>query len=727
MPRIHRSRSGKRSEPRPTHEAPSAGVDCGGVAVSEHRLRPLLEPSSIAVVGASGREGTLGYIALRQALVGGFGGPVYPVNPRYPEILDTLCFPTLRDLPDPAEHVVLAVGNPRLEEQLGLAVEQGAKAATIFANAYLEGDDDPPLMERLRGIAREAEIPVCGANCLGLAQLEKGVRATWFDYDALEAGPISMITHSGTAYFVLAGLDPRMRYNMIVSPGQELVTTAADYLDYALHLESTRAIGLFLEAIRDPPGFLAALDRAREREIPVVALKVGRTELSARLARSHSGALAGDDAAYEAVFEHCGVQRVQSIDEMSATLCLLAAYPRLGPGGLGSVHDSGGLRGMVIDLADREGVPFARVSDATTAKLEATLDYGFPAVNPVDAWSGFSRYRAVFPGCLDAVSGDPDTALTLLFIDIVESDSVSLDFRQMVLELVQRTGRRAGLAFNWSRQHGYEANTELARLGIPTLDGAHNAVLAVKHAFAYRDFLDRPPIRPLASPDADVIGDWRARLTERSSLDEAESLSLLSDFGLPVTEHRIVEGLDDALGAARELGYPVVLKTAAPGIHHKSDVDGVKPGLMGDAALREAYADMSQRLGPQVLIASMAEHGIEVALGVVVDDQFGPLVMVGAGGLLVEVLRDHRFILPPIDDAAAERALAGLHIATLLDGVRGGPSLDRTSLCRAITRLGTLATALGDVLAEVDVNPVIVSECGCVAVDAVVVSAAREA
>ena len=689
--------------------------------VSEHPLRPLVEPESIAVVGASAREHTLGHIAVRQALIGGLDGPVFPVNPRYTSILDTPCYPSLEGLPAPAELVVLALGNERIETALVDAIEQGAGAAAIFASGYLEGDRPPLLLDRLRGIAREAAIPICGANCVGFAQLEVGARATWFDYGRLESGSITLITHSGTAYITLAGIDPRMRYNLIVSPGQELVTNVADYIDYALGLESTRVVGLLLETVRDPERFCAALERARERRIPVVALKVGCTELSARLAQSHSGALAGDDAAYEAVFDHYGVGRVHSLDEMSATLTLLAAYPRLGPGDLSSVHDSGGLRGMIIDLAHRAGVPLTQINEATTAKLAQTLAYGLPAVNPVDAWGGYDGYREVFRDCLEAVAEDPGTAITLLFTDSAADDEESGAFAGLPLEVAESTGRPTALAMNLSRQRTPNLAAELTRRGVPVLDGAENAILAVKHAFASRAYFARAPLSTPASPPVPVLDRWRRRIDDGDIFDPLEANALLGEFGVQSARSHVVEDLNAAREAAREIGFPVAMKTAAPGVHHRSDVDGVHLALGDLLALDRAYRDLSTRLGSRVMVSAMVAPGVELGLGIVVDEQFGPLVMVGAGGVLIEVLKDRRFLLPPIDEAAAARAIGRLRIAPLLDGARGAAPVDRSALCRTVAGFGVLASELGDALSEVDVNPLIANADGCVAVDALVI------
>jgi len=323
---------------------------------------------------------------------------------------------------------------------------------------------------------------------------------------------------------------------------------------------------------------------------------------------------------------------------------------------------------------------------------------------------------------MDALANDPDTALTIMFTDITADDDDWKVFGNIPLESHKRTGKPTALALNWSRQPHARASIDITYEGIPVLDGATNALLAAKHAFAYRDFLALPAIAPPSAPEKSVIEKWRARLESGGSLDEAESASLLSEFGIPMVPHVVTDDLESTEAAALRLGYPVVLKAAEPGIQHKSDVGGVKPGISDVGELRQAHSDLTTRLGQRTLVAPMVRGTVELALGIVVDEQFGPIVMVGAGGVLIEVLQDRKFLLPPMDEAAADRALATLKIAPLFDGVRGAVPVDRISLCKTIAHLGVLASSLGDVLAEVDVNPLIVGPDGCVAVDALVIA-----
>ena len=693
-----------------------------GGAPSGHQLTPLLTPRTIAIVGASARERSFGRVTLAQALRDAPPGTVYPVNPSQDEILGVPCYPSLADLPSPADMAILSVRNEIVEAQLAAAIESGARAAVIFGSCYLPDDGESRLVGRLAAMAREAGIPICGGNCMGFCHPEAGVRATWWDAGALEPGGITVISHSGSAFISLITLDPRTRYNLIVSAGQEVTTTAADYLDYALDLPSTRVVGLFLETVRDPEAFLAALEKANARDVPVVALKVGRTAESARLAESHSGALAGNDAAYEAVFERHGVRRVETMDELAATLLLLEVPKRPGPGGLAAVLDSGGYRGQLVDLAHDAGVPFAKISDATTAVMAGRLEYGLEPINPLDVWGSGRDYLGVFRDCMQALVDDPDTGIAFLLNDISPSDTIGQEFCQICLEIDRATEKPLAVGLHWSRVTEPELVLDLTCKGIPVLDGVQNVLLAVKHAFAYRDFRGRPPPSALPPPAEAVVTRWRTRLAGPEALDEFEALSLLADFGVPTLPSQVVESEAAALAAAGETGFPVALKTATAGIKHKSDVGGVALGLGDAAAVRAAYEDIATRLGPRVLVTRMAPPGVEMALGIVGDAQFGPLLMVGAGGVLIELMRDRRFVLPPADGAAARRAIDALASRPLLDGVRGAPAVDVEALAEAVARLSLIAVHLGDLLAEVDINPMLVAPEGCVALDALVIA-----
>ena len=383
-----------------------------------HRLDPLLRPQSVAILGASTRAGSVGNTLIRQIRHGGFGGRLYPVNPRYQEIEGYQCYPSLAALPEVPEHVAFAVPNAAIEESLEQALALGIRAGTMVSSLYLEGDREPPLTERVRARCRETGFNLVGGNCMGFYNFETGLWMVGFATRAVHrAGGVTLLSHSGSALCSMVDAEARLDYNYVVSPGQELVCTLADYMDFALEQDSTRVLAIFMETARDPAGFTAALEKAAAKRIPVVILKVGRTEESAKMATSHSGALVGDDGAYQALFERYGVHRVRSIDELVFAALFFQRFPKAGPGGLASIHDSGGERELFMDLAHDAGVPFARISEKTTAALAARLEHGLPPVNPCDAWGTGNDARGIFADCFQALMEDPATALGVVLCD----------------------------------------------------------------------------------------------------------------------------------------------------------------------------------------------------------------------------------------------------------------------------------------------------------------------
>lgn len=694
-----------------------------------HWLAPLLTPDSVAIVGASVKEGSFGETCVRMAGRNGYGGRIYPINPNYEAVAGLPCYPALDALPEPVDLAILCVNNNRLEAMLEEAIRSGARAAAIFGSCYLEDDTEPRLPARLARIARAANLPICGGNGMGFYNLDHDFLCSfgWPPYQT-RRGHMTLISHSGSSFSALALNDQRLGYNLAVSQGLELSGTVADFMDYALDLDTTRVIGLILETVRDPESFMAALAKAQERAVPVVAVKLGRTAEAAAMAVSHSGAIAGDDAAYEAVFERHGVYRVETLDELAAAMSLFALPRRVGPGGLAAIGDSGGERELLVDLAPRLGVPLAQMTPATTEKLAGILDPGLTPVNPVDAWGTPFEFERKFTESFCALVEDPSSALGMVFSSVRDNAGVSNTWADACEEAYWRTDKPVALVTHMPWTHHPDITARMAAAGIPVIEGARPALVAVRGLFAFRDFLERPAILPPAPGPEATRTEWRAKLAAGHEPDEAEALGLLRDYGVPASPAAPAEDRDAAVALAEGYGYPVVLKTAMPGIHHKSDRDGVKLGLGDSDAVAAAYADLAGRLGARVVVAPMAEgarNSVEMALGIVSDPQFGPLVMIGAGGLLIEVLGDRRMLLPPFDAATAHRAIDSLAVRALLDGRRGRPAADIDALADAAARLSVLAAELGDGIAELDANPVLAGPAGCLALDALLVPAPR--
>lgn len=655
---------------------------------------------------------------VHQLLVGRFDGEVYPVNPRYQEVLGLRCYPSVGDLPGSPDLVLLGVPNEALEEQLRAAADAGARSAVIFASAHDRGEDGPSLSERLRTVARQAGMVVCGPNCMGFVDVERRLRALAFEErEDLEPGPVTWLSHSGSAFSALLHNDRGIRFNLAVSTGLELTTTMADYLGHALGRPTTGVVALFLETVRDPATFRSALATAAERDVPVVALKVGREEVTGSLVEAHSGALAGEDAAYEALFEAHGVIRVETLDEMADTLELLAAGRRAGPGGLASIHDSGGERAHLVDVAAQVGVPFAAISAETQERLAARLDPGLPAVNPLDAWGTGRDYQAIFAECTRALLDDADTAALAFTVDLSGED-LEPGYMEVVRNLYPDTSKPMAVLANLTSAVAPGAAASLRVVGIPVLEGTATGLLAFRHLFEHRDAVAREPVSP-PEPVTDEVRDrWRGRLNSPEPWSEVEAMALLADYRIPTVAAVSAGSEEEALAAADRIGWPVALKTAEAS--HKSDMGGVRLEIGDPAGLTEAYRDVAIRLGPRVTVAAMAPPGVELALGVVRDPQFGPLVMAAAGGVLIEVLGDRCMALPPIDEARARSLIDRLAVRPLLDGVRGAKPADLDAVGRALVRLSALAADLGDLIEAFDVNPLVAGPDGCVAVDALV-------
>ena len=681
-------------------------------------LRAMLEARSVAVVGASPRFETPGNYMVKQLIIGGFSGEVAAVNPKYDEVEGVACFAGLDELPFVPDLVLLGVGNRRLEEQMEEAARCGARGVVVFASALEDPPGDPPLTERLRSIAAEAGMVVCGANCMGFADVERGLRALAFEERAdLEPGNVAWISHSGSAFSALLHAERGIRFNLAVSTGQELTTTISDYMLYALERESTRVISLFLETVRDPERFKLALTTAAQRDVPVVALKVGRTHTSSRLVTAHSGALAGDDAAYEALFDAYGVARVGTLNEMADLVELLGAGRRAAPGGLAAILDSGGERAHLVDAAADLEVPLARPSEETLRDVAARLEPGLPAVNPLDAWGTDKDPYNIFVDCSRHLADDPDTGAFAYVVDL-HSDRAERGHAWAAQRVWASTDKPFAVVCSVTSAIQESAAARLRSAGVPVLEDVTSGLRAFQHLFERRDASTLPSPTPPDPVPRETVRRWREALAAGEGLGEAHALEMLADYGVPVARTVAATDLEGILAAAGRLGYPVALKSAAAS--HKTELGGVTLGIRDEDALEAAYSEMSSRLGPAVTVQEMVEPGIEMALGVAHDLQFGPLVMVAAGGVLIETLGDRRLALPPLDEVRAAKLIDRLDARPVLDGVRGAPPADVNALARALSRLSLLTRDLGDLIGALDVNPVIVGPRGCVAVDALV-------
>lgn len=671
-------------------------------------LDPMLIPRSIAVVGASERPGSVGDQVMRQLVSGGFTGEIHPVNPGRDEVHGLASHPDLESLGRPVDLAVLAVANAHLEMALSAAAKTGARAAAIFASCHGAASDGTPLRARLADIAGEAGMPICGGNGMGFLNIEDRIRVCGFYQPPdLVPGGVTFLTHSGSLFSALLHSRRRPGFNLVVSTGIEINTTMDRYLEWALGRPSTRVIGLFLETIRDPGSFRAALTAADRADVPVVALKVGASARGREAVATHSEAIAGEDAVYEALFEAHGVHRVRTMDEMLDTLEVLSTGRRATAHGLGAVHDSGGERALLIDTAERVGVPLPGLGEEVTRRIAAVLDPGLEPANPVDAWGTGRDAGEVFVECLRAVSTDPAIGAVAFCVDLTSEEEADSSYSHAALTAAASTGKPVLVLGNVSSAVDSHQASVLRAGGVPVVEGTETGLRAIGHLLARHRRASLPPPAPRVTSTADPS----------SGADgEAAALGILAGYGIPVVAHRLAASAEECVEAAAAIGYPIAMKTAS-GIAHKTDAGGVILGIEGEGSVAEAYRSLSS-LGPSVLVEEMAPPGVEIALGMIDDPQFGPVVLIAAGGTMIEVLTDRVAVLPPIDASRARLALDRLGLRPLLDGVRGRPPADVDSLADVIARFSELALDARGLLSAIDVNPVVAGPGGALAVDA---------
>ena len=669
----------------------------------------MLGARTVAVVGASDRPDSFGWRMTTEALRSPGLERAWLVNPHRASVAGRPCLPSLADVPEPVDLVLLGVPDHALVDQVRLAAGRGDAGAVVFGPASGVRAD----------VAAAADgLEICGGGCMGFVNPTHGVRAIgYLERDPLPAGPVALVTHSGSVFSAMLRTHRRLDYAVAVSSGQELVTSAADYLAYALDLPETRVVGLVLETLRDAAAMRRALETAAERDVPVVALTVGRSTRGRDLVDAHSGALAGSDGAWEALFRAYGVHRCDDLEELTDSLECFAAGRRVRrrTGGIATVHDSGAERVLVADVAERLGVPFAPLTDHTVARLTALLEPGLVPTNPLDVWGTGAGAESLLTGCLLSLADDDNVDVVALAVDLVAEYDGDEAFPRALARLISHTDKPVVVLANLPSAIDQPLAADLRNRGIPVLEGTRSGLRALGHLLAQGS----PPVRAAAAVDEGRRERWSARLQGGEPVDP---LTLLADYGIDVVASREVGDRASAVVAAEAIGSPVVLKTARTDVHHKIDVRGVHLGLAGPDAVGAAYDDLAERLGPRVVVQAQIPAGVEVALGIHRDPLLGPLLLVAAGGSLIELLHQRAVALPPVHPATAADLVASLPISALLSGHRGGPPLAVEALVAATVAVSRLAHELGDELDELDVNPLIIGPERVVAVDALLLA-----
>ena len=706
-------------------------------------LSPLLNPKGIAVVGASPRAGSAGRLVLENLLQLGYRGPVYAVHPRHREVMGVPCFPDLGTLPERVDMVAVLLAADKVLPVLRSAVANGVRAAWVLASGFAEsGPEGRARQAELTQYAAESGLLLCGPNCIGVANLVDRV-ATWSVALSPATGPgtVSMVLQSGAVALGFANL-ARFGFRYLVSSGNEAGLDSADYIGHFIRDPQTQVILAFLEGIRSPERFVAAAEAAARAQKPILLVKVGRSDVAQRAVQAHTGSLAGSDNVFDAVCRQLGVIRLDTLDELVEAAELFRSAPLPAGKGIGLFSLSGGQIGLVADLAQDLSLDFPRLSDGARAELASILPAFSAIANPLDAW-GSGNLEETYPACVDVVSRESAVQLIAVSRDTppaVVSREVeqSLAVADAAVRAREETGKPVLLFSNLAAGFHPDVKKKLDAGGVPYLQGTRATLRAIDAFLAYGEFQraqekngEVNSVRPV---DVDLVG-WRRRLQDQAGdLTEVEVRELLAAYGIPGPQEQVCASAEDAVTAAREIGYPVVLKVLSSDIQHKTEIGGVRVGLSDENAVRQAFQQVTAAARSQqpeahvqgVLVQEMVTFGVaEVILGVMRDRDFGPIVVYGSGGVLVELLHDSSLRQPHIDHGGALEMIEETRGAALLRGFRGSPPADVAALADALVRLSWLAVDLGDLLTALEINPLIVRPAGqgVVAVDALLESA----
>jgi acyl-CoA synthetase (NDP forming) len=687
-------------------------------------LDRFFRPESVAVVGASDAEGRPNTGITRQLIAWAerVGARLHPVHPTRQSVFGIPCSPSLADLPEQVDLAVLLVGDPL--PVIGELAEAKVRFAVAFASGFAEtGAEGAAAQAHLAAAVRRSGLRLLGPNT-NLNAFEKF-------RDDLDGPAIALITqsgHQGRPVFAMQELGVRLSH--WAPTGNEADLETADFISYFSEQPEIGAIACYVEGLKDGRSFLLAADRAARRGVPVVAVKVGRTETGARTAASHTGKLTGADTVVDAAMRQYGVIRVDGLDELQDTAALLARARAPRAEGVVVYSISGGTGAHFADLATAAGLPLPGLSAAKQTELHQWIPEYLSVTNPVDNGGhpvGDWRGRKI----IDAILADPEVGVLICPIT-GPFPPMSDKLAQDLVDAAEQTDKLVCVV--WGSPVGTEAAYRETLLGsskVATFRTFANCITAVRayldhHRFvaAYRSPFDEAPRTPSPS-----FRKTQALMRPGQQLSEHAAKQLLRAYGIRVPREQLVTSAAAAVRAASLVGYPVVMKASGAQIAHKTELGLVKIGLTSASQVRDAYRELTDIARYEgisldgVLVCQMVERGVEMVVGVTHDQLFGPTVTVGLGGVLVEVLRDAAVRVPPFGEDQARGMLGELRGRALLEGVRGGPPVDVDALVEVVMRVQRMALELGDDIAELDINPLMVLPRGqgAVALDALVV------
>ncbi|HBE29638.1 MAG TPA: acetyl CoA synthetase subunit alpha, partial [Ktedonobacter sp.] len=688
-----------------------------------HPLNAIFEPKSIAVVGATEKAGSVGRTLLWNLISNPFGGTVFPINARRASVLGIKAYPNLAALPQQVDLAVIVTPAPTVPGIIAECVEAGVKGAIIISAGFKEsGAAGAKMEQQILEQARRGKLRIIGPNCLGVMSPLTGLNATFAGAMA-RPGNVGFISQSGALCTAVLdwSLGENVGFSAFISIGSMLDVGWGDLIDYLGSDQQTTSIVIYLETIGDARSFLSA---AREVAFtkPIIILKAGRTQAAARAAASHTGALTGSHEVFEAACRRSGVLTVNRIDELFFMAEVLAKQPRPQGPRLTIVTNAGGPGVLATDALMSAGGALAELAPPTLAALDRILPAHWSHSNPVDILGDADPQR--YAKALEIAAQDPNSDGLLVILTPQAMTDPTLTAEQLKPHATS-TGKPI-LASWMGGAEVASGNLILSRASIPTFPYPDTAAQVFDSMWRYSSNLRSLYETPLPSLELDEEGSDQAlaaklietvRQSGRTLLTEVESKQLLAAYGIPTVETRVATSETEAVTCAEDIGYPVVLKLFSETITHKTDVGGVQLHLSGADAVRSAY----RAIATAVHDKAGAEHflgvtvqpmipldGYELILGSSIDPQFGPVLLFGSGGQLVEVYRDRALALPPLNTTLARRMMEQTRVFTALEGVRGRPPVDLAALEQLLVRFSYLVVEQRRIK-EIDINPLLAS------------------
>lgn len=681
-------------------------------------LRPLLRPGSVVVIGAGERERSVGREVLRNIIRGGYPGSLYVVNPRHPEVLGVPAFPSAEQLPLAPDLAIIAVPADQVLDTVASCGRRGTGAVLVLSAGFGElGGVGSAEQDRLLSITRQYGMRMVGPNCLGLINTDEDVRLNaTFAPLSLVPGGLALVSQSGALGIAVLRASERcgLGVSQFVSVGNKADVSSNDLLICWEGDRRTQVIALYLESFGNPRRF-ARTARRVSRTKPILAIKAGRSEAGQRAGQSHTAAAACSDVVVDALFEQAGVIRVDTMEQLLDAVRALTDQPLPAGPRVGIIGNSGGPEILAADAAAAAGLVVVPLSDQLRDALMAAAPAAASVQNPVDLGAGIQPAAAEAAISTLVESGEVDSVLAV-FTETLVGDPV--DLTGAVGHVASRSVRPVVLVQVGEADRSVRLSD--GQRPLPVFSFPERAAQALAAAWRYARIRSTPWTPPTRPPDVDLAQAQRL-ISERLAagpgwLGADDAARLLASYGIRLCPQRVVSTVEDAVAAAGELGFPVVLKLA-DGTVHKTEVGGVRTDLGDEAAVRTAYAEMTAGRPLTILVQPMVAAGTELIVGGLQDRQFGPVVMVGAGGIFADLLADRRFRLAPLSVEDGEAMLAELRFGKLLDGYRGRPPVSRPAVVQLLVRLAALVDDHPE-LAEIDLNPVICQGSELMVVDA---------